>query len=87
METRTWALRRSRRPSPRWRPTFPHLVIKSDSLVAYGHTAVDVGTSTQHPATGGELVSHYLVVLRRGAGPDDWRIVRLAVVPVTPMKM
>ena len=68
-------------------PTFPHLVIKSDSLVAYGHTAVDVGTSTQHPATGGELVSHYLVVLRRGAGADDWRIVRLAVVPVTPMKM
>lgn len=68
-------------------PTFPHLVIKSDSLIAYGHTAIDVGTSTQHPAAGGELVSHYLVVLRRGAGEMDWKIVRLAVVPVTPMKM
>ena len=68
-------------------PTFPHLVIKSDSLIAFGHTAVDEGTSTQHPAAGGELVSHYLVVLRRGVGESDWKIVRLAIVPVTPKKM
>ena len=65
-------------------PTFPHIVIKSDSMVAYGHTAVDVGTTTMHPAAGGELTSKYLAVLRRDG--QDWKIVRLSVVPVAPAK-
>lgn len=66
-------------------PTFPHLVITSDSLVGYGSTAIDVGTTKQHPQGGGELTSKYLVVLRRNLG--IWTIVRLAVVPVAPKKM
>jgi ketosteroid isomerase-like protein len=61
-------------------PTFPHIVIKSDSMVAYGHTAIDVGTTTMHPAAGGELTSKYLAVLRRDG--QDWKIVRLSLVPV-----
>jgi len=65
-------------------PTFPHMVLKSDSLVAYGHTAIDVGTVTQHPAAGGEIVSHYLAVLRRDG--QDWKLVRVSVVPVMPKK-
>ena len=65
-------------------PTFPHLVITSDSLIGYGSTAIDVGTSKQHPATGGELTSKYLVVLRRNMG--TWTIVRLSVVAVPPKK-
>jgi uncharacterized protein (TIGR02246 family) len=67
-------------------PTFPHLVIKSDSLVAFGRTAIDVGTSTMHPSAGGEMKSQYLAVLRRGTD-RQWKIIRLSVVPVAPMKM
>jgi uncharacterized protein (TIGR02246 family) len=67
--------------------TWPHLVIESENVVAYGHTAVDVGTTKMHPASGGELTSRYLVVLRRGLQKGDWKIVRLSVVPVAPMKM
>lgn len=63
-------------------PTFPHLVITSDSLIAFGSTAVDVGTTTMHPPAGGELKSRYLVVLRRTMG--QWSIVRLSVVAVPP---
>jgi len=62
-------------------PTFPHIVLSSDSLVAYGATAVIVGTLTAHPQAGGEVVSRYLTVLRRHLG--NWQIVRVAVVPVT----
>ena len=61
-------------------PTYPHLIITTDSMAVYGHTAVDEGTSTMHPAAGGELKAHYLVVLRRGM--TDWKIIRLALVPV-----
>jgi ketosteroid isomerase-like protein len=61
-------------------PNFPHMVIKSDSLVAYGQTAVDVGTVTLHPKEGGELVNRYLVVLRRTY--QAWHVVRVMVVPV-----
>jgi ketosteroid isomerase-like protein len=62
-------------------PTFPHIIIKSDSLVAYGHTVVDVGTTTMHPQGGGELTSRYLAVLRRGS--QGWKVVRVSLVPVT----
>jgi ketosteroid isomerase-like protein len=63
----------------------PHIVITSDSMVAYGRTAIDVGTTTYHPQGGGELTSRYLVVLRRGY--KDWSVVRLSVVAVPPKKM
>ena len=66
-------------------PTFPHLVITSDSLIGYGSTAIDVGTTKQHPQGGGEITARYLVVLRRNMGV--WTIVRLAVVPVPPGKL
>lgn len=65
-------------------PTFPHIVITSDSLIAFGSTAIDVGTTKMHPTTGGELTSRYLVVLRRNLG--QWSIVRLSVVAVPPKK-
>lgn len=60
--------------------SFPHLVIESDSLSIYGNTAVDMGTTKMHPAGGGEMVSRYIVVLRRGL--NGWKLVRAAVTPV-----
>jgi ketosteroid isomerase-like protein len=68
-------------------PTFPHIVITSENVVAYGHTAIDVGTVKMHPASGGELTRRYLVVLRRGLQKGDWKIVRLSLTPVEPAKM
>jgi ketosteroid isomerase-like protein len=68
-------------------PNFPHIVINTENVVAYGHTAIDVGTVKLHPASGGEMTQHYLVVLRRGLQKGDWKIVRLSVVPVAAMKM
>jgi uncharacterized protein (TIGR02246 family) len=62
-------------------PTFPHLVIESDSLAIYGNTAVDFGTSKMHPTGGAEQVARYLVVLRRGM--NGWRVVRAAITPVS----
>lgn len=62
-------------------PNFPHYVIKSDTVSSYGATAIDVGTVTMHPASGGELKNRYMVVLRRTMG--KWKIVRLAVTPIT----
>ncbi len=61
-------------------PNFPHMVLKSDHLVAYGQTAVDVGTVTLHPKEGGEVTNRYLVVLRRAY--QQWKVVRVTVVPV-----
>lgn len=61
-------------------PTFPHLVITSDSLHVYGNTAVDNGTLTMHPSAGGELKERYLVVVRRGLA--GWKLVRAISVPV-----
>ncbi len=60
-----------------------HMIITSDTLSVFGNTGIDVGTVTFHPAAGGEMKSHYLVVLRRGY--KEWKIVRLAEVP--EMKM
>lgn len=64
-------------PPAQW----PHLVISSDSLEVWGNTAVDHGTIKMHPAGGGEIVTRYLVVLRRGY--TDWRLVYSMQAPVT----
>jgi uncharacterized protein (TIGR02246 family) len=58
---------------------WPHMTITSDTVRVFGHTAWDVGTTRAHRAEGGEEVSHYLVVLRRGL--KDWKISGLAAVP------
>ena len=59
---------------------FPHMVIVSDSLAVYGNTAIDVGTTKLHPSAGGEKVTRYLVVLRRGM--NGWKLIRVASTPV-----
>jgi ketosteroid isomerase-like protein len=63
--------------APKWK----HITLTSDTLRILGNTAWDVGTSRVEAAEGGELVSHYLTVLRRGA--RFWKLDRVAVVPVT----
>jgi ketosteroid isomerase-like protein len=59
---------------------WPHAVLKSDSVRVYGSTAVDVGTWTTHPAEGGEVVAHYLVVLRHDI--SGWKLSYVADVPM-----
>jgi uncharacterized protein (TIGR02246 family) len=53
--------------------------IESDTVRVFGNTAVDVGTVRRSRSEGGEDVSHYLVVLRRGV--KVWKINSLAAVP------
>ena len=53
--------------------------IASDTVRVFGNTAYDVGTVRTSRSGGGEDVSHYLVVLRRGV--RVWKISSLAVVP------
>ena len=70
-------------------PQWPQTTIESDSLRVVGNTAWDVGT-THDRLAGGEQVSRYLVVLRRGM--KYWKINALALVPVRadsapPVKM
>jgi ketosteroid isomerase-like protein len=60
---------------------WPHLVLSSDTVRVYGGTAIDFGTAKMHPADGGEQVSHYTAVLRRGL--KGWRIAALSQVAVT----
>ncbi len=60
-------------------PKWTQITITSDTLRIVGNTAWDVGTSRTQGAEGGEQVSHYLTVLRRGL--KTWKIDRLAVVP------
>jgi uncharacterized protein (TIGR02246 family) len=60
-------------------PSWPQLSIMSDTVRVFGNTAFDVGTTRSQQSSGGEEVSHYLVVLRRGL--NDWVIKSLAVVP------
>jgi uncharacterized protein (TIGR02246 family) len=55
------------------------LTITSDSLRVVGSTAWDVGTTRRQLSEGGEQVSHYLTVLRRGV--KYWKLSRLALVP------
>jgi len=69
---------------------WPQTTIESDTLRVFGNTAWDMGTSRNRTADGGEEVSHYLVVLRRGI--KFWKVSALAVVPVRadsapPVKM
>ena len=61
---------------------WPHLVIESDSVTVYGNTAVDIGTTRLHPANGGEVVTRYMVILRRDM--NGWKLVREAITPVGP---
>ena len=62
-------------------PTWPHMVLSSDTVRVYGGTALDFGTVKLHPESGGERESHYLAVLRRGL--KGWKIAAVAQVPVT----
>jgi uncharacterized protein (TIGR02246 family) len=61
-------------------PQWPQTTIESDTLRVVGNTAWDIGTSRDRIAGGGEQVSRYLVVLRRGL--KYWKISALALVPV-----
>jgi ketosteroid isomerase-like protein len=61
-------------------PTWPHMVLASDTVRVYGGTAVDFGTATLHPKDGGEQVSRYMAVLRRGV--RGWKLASVAQVPV-----
>lgn len=60
-------------------PNWPQMTITSDTVRVVGNTAWDVGTTRMQRSGGGEDVSHYLVVLRRGI--KYWKINRVAVVP------
>jgi uncharacterized protein (TIGR02246 family) len=60
-------------------PTWPKMTITSDTVQVFGNTAYDVGTTRSQRSAGGEEVSRYLVVLRRGM--KEWTIKSLAVVP------
>ncbi len=66
--------------SATWTPT----TISSDTMRVFGNTAWDVGTMRSSRSAGGENVSHYLVVLRRGL--KEWKISSVAVVPETHAK-
>lgn len=55
--------------------------IASDTVRVFGNTAYDVGTVRTSRSGGGEDVSHYLVVLRRGL--KAWKLSSLAAVPET----
>lgn len=60
--------------------SWPHLVLSSDTVRVYGGTAIDFGTAKMHPADGGERVSHFTAVLRRGL--KGWKIAALSQVTV-----
>jgi uncharacterized protein (TIGR02246 family) len=60
-------------------PHWPQMTINSDTMRAVGSTAWDIGTTRSQSPEGGEHVSHYLVVLRRGL--KSWKINSLALVP------
>lgn len=60
--------------------SWPHLVLASDTVRVYGGTAIDFGTAKMHPADGGERVSHYTAVLRKGL--KGWKIAALSEVMV-----
>ena len=55
--------------------------IASDTVRVFGNTAYDVGTVRISRSGGGEDISHYLVVLRRGL--THWKVSSLASVPET----
>ncbi|HEX3236174.1 MAG TPA: nuclear transport factor 2 family protein [Gemmatimonadales bacterium] len=57
------------------------LSIDSDTVRVFGNTAYDIGTARISHKGGGEDVSHYLVVLRRGI--KEWKVSSIAQVPET----
>jgi uncharacterized protein (TIGR02246 family) len=62
-------------------PQWPQLTaVNPDTLRVVGKTAWETGTTRAQPSGGGEQVSHYLIVLRRGT--KYWKINSLAQVPV-----
>jgi ketosteroid isomerase-like protein len=63
--------------SAKWTQT----TFSSDTMRVFGNTAWDVGSMKSSSSTGGENVSHYLAVLRRGL--KGWKISSVAVVPET----
>lgn len=65
-------------------PNWPHMVLASDTVRVYGGTAVDFGTVKLHPKAGGEDVSRYMAVLRRGL--HGWKLASVAQVPVIKAK-
>lgn len=66
-------------------PTFPHMVISSDTVQVFGATAIDQGMITTHPAAGGEMKARYMVVLRRDI--NGWKIHRVTTVPLPAPSM
>lgn len=66
-------------------PKWGQLSLTSDSLRVVGSTALDVGTARVQLSEGGEQVSHYLSVLRRGI--KSWTIVRVAQVAESQQTM
>lgn len=65
-------------------PTWPHMVLTSDTVRVYGATALDFGTVKTHPKNGGENVSQYLAVLRKGL--KGWKLAAVETVPDTAAK-
>ena len=63
--------------APSWKP----ITLKSDTMRVFGNTAWDIGRLTSQTRMEGDIVSHYLVVLRRGV--EKWQISSVAVVPET----
>jgi ketosteroid isomerase-like protein len=59
-----------------------HMVIESDSIRVFGNTAIDHGTVKQHPNGAPEVVTRYMVVLRRGY--NDWKLAYAIQSPVLP---
>jgi len=64
--------------------TWPHAVIKSDTVRVYGATAVDIGQWITHPAEGGETSLRYVTVSRRGM--NGWKIEHVVLVGAAPAK-
>jgi uncharacterized protein (TIGR02246 family) len=62
-------------------PKWPQMTISSDTVRVVGNTAWDIGTTRSQDSAGGEQISHYLVVLRRGL--KSWKVNSVAVVPET----
>jgi len=62
-------------------PSWKQISLASDKTQVYGNTAWDAGTMSSGGSDGEPSVSRYLVVLRRGL--QDWKVVSLAVVPMT----
>jgi ketosteroid isomerase-like protein len=59
------------------------ITLSSDTMRVFGNTAWDVGSMSSQGSEGDQVVTRYLVVLRRGV--QTWRISSLAVVPETPV--